>query len=199
MQVSRQPSENNKEIPAAEPLVDVTRGGITESRHRGHIVAVSSDGTIAACLGAPETVTYMRSSAKPHQAIPLVTIGAADRFGFTEKEIALACASHSGEPIHTKTVLSMLNKIGLGPEALKCGVHEPFSAVEARQLRERGEEPNVLQNNCSGKHAGMLALALHLGAPTESYNQLDNPIQAVIRDTVAKFSGTPVQDLAIGI
>src|SRR6059058_1574159 len=104
MQVSRQPSENNKEIPAAEPLVDVTRGGITESRHRGHIVAVSPDGRIAACLGAPETVTYLRSSAKPHQAIPLVASGAADRFDFTPKEIAIACASHSGEPVHVDTV-----------------------------------------------------------------------------------------------
>src|SRR5687767_15993722 len=79
MQVSRQPSENNQEVPAPEPLVEVKRGGITESRHRGHIVAVEPDGTIVAHLGAPETVTYMRSSAKPHQAIPLVASGAADK------------------------------------------------------------------------------------------------------------------------
>jgi L-asparaginase II len=111
MQVSRQASENNKEIPVAEPLVAVTRGGITESRHRGHVVAVEPDGTVAAYLGAPETVTYLRSSAKPHQAIPLVASGAADRFGFTEEELALACASHSGEPIHTKVAASMLRKI----------------------------------------------------------------------------------------
>ena len=123
MQASRHPSENNLEVPAAEPLVKVTRGGITESRHRGHVVAVEPDGTIAAHLGAAETVTYLRSSAKPHQAIPLVASGAADRFGFTDKEIALACASHSGEPIHTELAASMLRKIGLKPEALKCGVH----------------------------------------------------------------------------
>src|SRR6266480_6644243 len=195
MQVSRQPSENNKEIPAAEPLVDVTRGGITESRHRGHIVAVSSDGTIAACLGAPETVTYLRSSAKPHQAIPLVASGAADRFGFNEKEIALACASHSGEPIHTEVAASMLKKIGLGSEALKCGIHEPFSHEAARRLRERGEEPNVLQNNCSGKHAGMLALALHLGAPTETYDDSENPVQVAIKNCVSRFSGVPLDEI----
>ena len=146
MQVSRQPSENNREIPAAEPLVEVTRGGITESRHRGHIVAAEPDGTIAAYLGAPETVTYLRSSAKPHQAIPLVVSGAADHFGFTEQEIALACASHSGESIHTELAASMLRKIGLEPEALKCGVHEPFSPEVARQLHERGEAPNVFTN-----------------------------------------------------
>lgn len=199
MQVSRQPSENNREVPAAEPLVEVKRGGITESRHRGHIVAVEPDGTIAAHLGAPETVTYLRSSAKPHQAIPLVASGAADRFGFTENEIALACASHSGEPIHTEVAASMLRKIGLNPEALKCGVHEPFSPEVARRLRETGEQPNVLQNNCSGKHAGMLALALHLGAPTETYDEPSNPVQLAIGKTVAEFAEIPIEDIAVGV
>jgi L-asparaginase II len=199
MQVSRQPSENNQEVPAAEPLVEVTRGGITESRHRGHIVAVEPDGTVVAYLGAPETVTYLRSSAKPHQAIPLIASGAADRFGFTEREIALACASHSGEPIHTEIAASMLRKIGLGPEALKCGVHEPFSPEVARRLRETGEQPNVLQNNCSGKHAGMLALALHLGAPIETYDEPSNPVQLAIGKTVAEFSGIPIEDIAVGV
>ena len=198
MQVSRQPSENNREIPAAEPLVEVTRGGITESRHRGHIVAVEPDGTIAAYLGAPETVTYLRSSAKPHQAIPLVASGAADRFGFTEKEIALACGSHSGEPIHTEVAASMLRKIGLGPGALKCGVHEPFSPEVARELREKGEAPSVLQNNCSGKHAGMLALALHLGAPTETYDEPTNPVQLTIGKTISRFCGIAIENIAVG-
>ncbi len=199
MQVSRQPSENNKEIPSPEPLVQVTRGGITESRHRGHIVAVEPDGTIAAYIGVPETVTYLRSSAKPHQAIPLLASGAADRFGFNEKEIALACASHSGESIHTEIAASMLKKIGLGPEALKCGIHEPFSLEAARRLREEGEEPNVLQNNCSGKHAGMLALALHLGAPTDTYDEATNPVQLAIGKTISAFSGIPIEDIAVGI
>jgi L-asparaginase II len=199
MQVSRQPSENNKEIPVPESLVQVTRGGISESRHRGHVVAVEPDGTMVAYLGAPETVTYLRSSAKPLQAIPLIASGAADRFGFTEREIALACASHSGEPIHTEVVASMLEKIGLGPDALKCGIHEPFSPAVTRQLREKGEEPNVLQNNCSGKHAGMLALALHLGAPTETYDEPDNPVQLEIGKTVSKFSGIDIEDIAVGI
>src|SRR6266850_942452 len=198
MQVSRQPSANNLEVPAAEPLVEVKRGGITESRHRGHIVAVESDGNIVAHLGAPETVTYLRSSAKPHQAIPLVASGAADKFGFTEREIALACASHSGEPIHTEVAASMLMKIGLGPEALKCGTHEPFSAEVSRRLREKGEAPNVLQNNCSGKHAGMLALALHLGAPTETYDEPTHAVQLAIGKTVSQFSGIAIEDIAVG-
>src|ERR1043166_2425118 len=198
MQLSQQPSENNQEVPAAEPLVEVTRGGITESRHRGHVVAVEPNGTIVAYLGAPETVTYLRSSAKPHQAIPLIASGAADRFGFSDAEVALACASHSGEPIHTRVAASMLKKIGLGPEALKCGVHEPFSAEETRRLRAAGEKPNVLQNNCSGKHAGMLALALHLGAPTETYDEPTNPVQLAIGKAIARFSGVPIEDIAVG-
>src|SRR5215210_8624331 len=128
-------NKENDEIPVPEPLVEVKRGSITESRHRGHIAAVDADGQIVAHLGAPETVTYLRSSAKPHQAIPLVASGAADRFGFTEKEIALACASHNGEPIHTELAASMLRKIGLGPEALRCGAHEPYGVEAARELQ----------------------------------------------------------------
>jgi L-asparaginase II len=188
-----------RDIPVAEPLVQVTRGAITESRHRGHVVAVDGDGKTVAHLGAPETVTYLRSSAKPHQAIPLIASGAADHFGFTEKEIALACASHSGEPIHTEVAASMLEKIGLGPDALKCGTHEPFSAEVTRQLRERGEQPNVLQNNCSGKHAGMLALARYLGAPTETYDQSNNPVQLAILRAVSQFSEIPLEEIAVGI
>jgi L-asparaginase II len=199
MQVSRQPSANNLEVPAAEPLVEVTRGAITESRHRGHVVAVEPDGKIIAHLGAPETVTFLRSSAKPHQAIPLITTGAADRFGFTEQEIALACASHSGEPIHTELAASMLKKIGLGPEALQCGVHEPFSPEATKALRRKGEQPNVLQNNCSGKHAGMLAVAVHLGESTENYYQPSHPVQLAIGNVVSQFSDIAIENLSVGV
>jgi L-asparaginase II len=188
-----------QQIPNAEPLVTVTRGAIVESRHRGHVVAVEPNGRVVAYLGVPETVSYLRSSAKPHQAIPLVASGAADRFGFSEKEIALACASHSGEEIHTEIAASMLKKIGLDPSALKCGIHEPFSAAVAKRMRENKEEPNVLQNNCSGKHAGMLALALDLHASTETYYEADNPVQLAIGRTVAQFSGIAIEDIAIGV
>jgi L-asparaginase II len=202
MQIHEQADSANKkqqDVQVAEPLVQVTRGAITESRHRGHVVAVDGDGKIVAYLGAPETVTYLRSSAKPLQAIPLIASGAADRFAFTEKEIALACASHSGEPIHTETVASMLRKIGLGSDTLKCGTHEPFSAEVTRQLHERGEQPSVLQNNCSGKHAGMLALARYLGAPTETYDQPNNSVQLAILRAVSQFSAVPIEEIAVGI
>jgi L-asparaginase II len=190
---------SNRDVPIAEPLVEVRRGSITESRHRGHIVAVDGDGKIVARLGTPHTVTYLRSSSKPHQAIPLVASGAADRFGFTEKEVAICCASHNGEAIHTETVARMLEKIGMNASALKCGAHEPYSAEAARELRERNDQPTVLHNNCSGKHTGMLALALHLNAPTETYDQPDNPVQLSIGRCVAQFSGVPLEDIAVGV
>src|SRR5690348_7714460 len=124
-----------EQIPLAEPLVEVRRGAITESRHRGHVVAIEPDGNVVAHLGVPETVTFLRSSAKPFQALPLLVSGAADAFGFTDREVAMACASHNGEPIHTELVASMLKKIGLGPEALKCGIHEPRSEEHTSELQ----------------------------------------------------------------
>jgi L-asparaginase II len=181
----------------AVPLVEVRRGAIVESRHRGHLYAVDGAGNGVATLGAPETVTYLRSSAKPFQMLPLITSGAADRFAFTEPEIAVACASHNGEPIHTETVAGMLRKIGLDESFLKCGVHEPFSAEVTRQLREDGEKPTVLHNNCSGKHTGFLALALHVGAPVETYDQITNPVQLAVLRVIAEFSGESLSDIEL--
>src|SRR5215210_1083531 len=124
----------SRNIAEPAPLVEVRRGQIIESRHRGHVVAVDAEAKIIARLGQQEVSTYLRSSAKPFQAMPLLATGAADRFGFTEKEIAIACASHNGEAIHTETVAAMLRKIGLDASALKCGAHEPYSAEAAREL-----------------------------------------------------------------
>jgi L-asparaginase II len=188
-----------QQIPLAEPLVEVRRAAITESRHRGHVAVVEPDGTVVASLGAPNAVTFLRSSAKPFQALPLLVSGAAERFGFSDEEVALACASHNGEPIHTKIVASMLEKIGLGPEALRCGVHEPYGLEAAAVLRARNEAPNVLHNNCSGKHAGMLATALQFGAPIENYESPENPVQIAIAKVMSQFTDVPVEDFAVGI
>jgi len=189
----------SSQIPIAEPLVEVRRASLTESRHRGHIVVIEPDGNIVGYLGSPHLVTFPRSSAKPFQALPLLTSGAAERFGFTDREVALACASHNGEPIHTELAASMLQKMGLGPEALKCGIHEPYSVEVAERLRSTGEAPNVLQNNCSGKHAGMLAVALHMGASIQDYNSVKNPVQIAIAEALSQFSEVPVTDMAVGI
>jgi L-asparaginase II len=188
---------SNKNEPA--PLVEVRRGPIVESRHRGHVIALDGDGTEIASLGAPEMVTYLRSSAKPFQALPLLISGAADRFGFSEQELALACASHNGEPIHVEAAASMLRKIGLAPSDLKCGVHWPFSSEVVQELKARGEQPNVLHNNCSGKHAGMLAVALQVGATIGTYDHLDSPVQQGVETVVSQFAGIERAQLAIGI
>jgi L-asparaginase II len=192
-------SPMSSHVPFAEPLVKVKRGAITESRHRGHVVVIEPDENVVASLGSRENVTYLRSSAKPFQAIPLLTTGAAERFGFTDREVALACGSHNGEPIHTELAASMLKKIGLGPEALRCGTHEPYGAEAALELRMRGEQPNALHNNCSGKHAGMLAVALQLGAPINNYESPENAVQKAIAEVVSRFSGVPVIDMAVGV
>lgn len=182
----------------ADLLVEIWRGPIIESQHSGHLIAVDGNGETICSLGVPETVTYLRSSGKPFQALPVVASGAADRFGFTEKEVAISCGSHNGEPIHVETVRSMLRKIGLDETALKCGVHEPYSVEVARELIRKQEPPTALQNNCSGKHTAMLALAKHLGAPTETYDELSNPVQLMVARTVSDFSGVAVEDITIG-
>jgi len=183
----------------AASLVEVWRGPIVESRHRGHLITIDGQGRIVASLGSPETITYIRSSAKPFQALPLITSGAADRFGFTEREIAIACGSHSGEAQHVSVVRSMLEKIGLDERALKCGSHEPFSAEVARELSRKQEVPGVLQNNCSGKHAGMLALAKYVGAPTATYDEWTNAVQQMIAGTISQFTDLPIEAIAIGV
>jgi L-asparaginase II len=180
-------------------LIEARRGPIVESRHRGHLSVVSGAGQTIAELGSPGTITFVRSSGKPFQAIPLITSGAADRFHFEEKEVSIACGSHSGEPIHVETVRAMLRKIGLDESALKCGTHVPFNVEAARRLALADQKPSVLQNNCSGKHTGMLAVALHVGAPTDTYDQLSNPVQQQILRTVSDFADVTAEQIAIGV
>lgn len=188
-----------QEAPLAAPLVSVTRGPLTESLHRGHVVAVEPDGRLVASLGAPETVAYLRSSCKPQQAVPLVASGASARFRLDARELALTCGSHSGEIFHTETVAGMLRKLGLDESALKCGAHEPYSEETARRLSERGQRPSQLHNNCSGKHAGMLALALHLGASVEEYDQPSSPAQRAVLQSIREFSGVAAEEIAVGV
>ena len=193
-----QTANPNSHVPAPAPLVEVRRGPIVESRHRGHVAAVDGEGRLVAALGEPETVTYLRSSAKPFQAVPLVTSGAADRFRLTEAELAIACGSHSGEDLHAATVARMLEKAGLDERFLKCGVHEPYDRATAERLRAGGESPGVLRNNCSGKHTGMLLLSRHLGAPPEAYDDPHGPVQQTILRAVSQFSGRPEAEIAVG-
>jgi L-asparaginase II len=179
------------------PLVEVLRGERVESVHHGAVVLVDDAGGPVAARGDADLVTYLRSSAKPAQVLPLLVSGAAERFGFTEAEIAVMIGSHGGEPFHLEAVRSILGRAGLGEEALQCGAHPPFYRPAAHALRLSGQEPSALHNNCSGKHAGMLALAVHLGAPIGAYLEPAHPVQQRIREVVARLSG--LETAAIGI
>lgn len=182
-----------------EILANVIRGKTVESIHRGHLIVIDGDGKTIASVGDPSTVTFFRSASKAFQAIPCITSGAADAFGFTENEIALAAASHSGEVVHVAIATRMLAKIGLAESDLKCGAHLPFSEVDARHMMRAGEEPTQLHNNCSGKHIAMLALAKHIGADLATYDEIGNRVQKRILRCVADFCEVPEDEIAIGI
>lgn len=180
-------------------LANVIRGTTVESIHRGHFIVMDGSGKTITAVGDPETVTFFRSACKPFQAMPLVTSGAAEAFGFDESEVALACASHSGEPIHVSVAQGMLEKIGLSEKDLHCGAHLPFNEKEAQRMLRAGLEPKQLHNNCSGKHAAMLAVAKHVGADTGTYCDPRNPVQQMILETISLFTETPKNKLQIGI
>jgi L-asparaginase II len=181
------------------PLVEVTRGGRVESEHHGAIAVVDAGGQLIAHVGDVQLVSYLRSSAKPFQLLPLIESGAADRFGFTAAELAIIAGSHSGEPRHVAAVQSILNKIGLPESALQCGVHVPFNADAAKALRAAGSEATVLYNNCSGKHAGMLAQAIDRGLSTADYLDPQHPVQVTIRQRLAELAELPAEKIYVGV
>lgn len=166
-------------------LVEVRRGAIVESRHRGAIVVAEPGGQVIASLGDDELITSTRSTIKPIQAIPFITSGAADHFSVDERELAVVCASHEGEPIHTETVAGMLARAGLDESALRCGAQAPYDATTAKKLEAAGEPFTQLHNNCSGKHTGMLMTAMLLGLPIEDYVSPEHPVQREILSTLA--------------
>jgi L-asparaginase II len=167
-------------------LAEVRRGPIVESRHRGAIVIVDPAGRRIATLGDDELITSTRSTIKPIQALPFVTSGAADRFRVSERELAVACASHEGEPIHTEVVSAMLKRAGLDESALRCGAHAPYNIETARQLEREGLPFTQIHNNCSGKHTGMLMTAVHRGLPLDDYVSPEHAVQREIISTFAR-------------
>lgn len=183
----------------SEILAQVVRGETIESIHRGHFIVLDGERNVIASAGDPDTVTYFRSACKALQALPFVISGGADRFEFTNDEIALACASHSGEPMHVTVAARMLEKAGFTENDLRCGTHLPFNEAETERMLRAGEKPNQLHNNCSGKHAAMLAFAKHIGADAKSYESIENPIQQEILKTVAQFAELPVEQIQIGV
>lgn len=170
-------------------LVEVTRGNAVESVHRGAIIAVDTDGATVFAFGDGDAAIYPRSSIKALQALPLVESGAADAFGFTDAELALACSSHLGEATHVATARAMLKKAGLDEAALECGPQWPAREADWSAMVRDNHLPKSIQNNCSGKHAGMLALARHLGAPTLGYSKPNHTVQAVVRSAMEEMTG----------
>jgi len=183
----------------AEILAEVVRGETVESVHRGHLLILGGDGETLFKIGNPETVTFFRSASKSLQAIPCLTSGAAEHFGFGEREIALACASHSGEKFHTEVAAEMLEKIGLSESDLRCGAHLPFSEKRAEEMVRAGEKPTQLHNNCSGKHAAMLAFAKFTGAELGTYERIENPVQQKILETISLFTDIPTSEIKTAV
>lgn len=179
-------------------LAKVTRGELVESTHAGIVVVADVTGRLLVCHGNPEHVVYLRSAAKPFQAVPLVACGAADAFGFGPEDLALACASHDATPAHQRGVARMLAKIGLDEDALRCGVAPPPDPQEAARITLGLKAPSQLQCECSGEHAGMLAACLHLDYPLESYIEPDHPLQKRIREIVAQVLRVSEDDLVTG-
>jgi L-asparaginase II len=174
----------------ANPVViEVTRGGLVESLHTGAAAVARAGGGTVLELGDASRPVFPRSAIKPLQCLPLIETGAADRYGFGAAEIALASASHTGAERHVATAASMLARAGLNADALGCGAHIPSDDAAARALIRRSESPSALHNNCSGKHAGMLATAVHCGDPVAGYWRPDHPVQLRIRRTLEGLIG----------
>lgn len=176
-----------------ELLTEIWRGSLLESQHSGHAVICDDTGQIVRSWGDPGAVVYPRSSSKMLQALPLITSGAADKFGLTPEHLALSCASHNGAAIHTDRVKAWLEMLGLDDDAFRCGPHEPTD-VDARDTLIRAHtSPCQYHNNCSGKHSGFLTLNKHLGGGAD-YVDIDHPVQqaclAAFEDATDRTSPT---------
>ncbi len=177
--------------------IEVTRSGRVESVHAVDVVVVEEGKRVLEA--GRDAAVFARSAVKPLQALPLVLDGAAERYGLTDEQLALACASHNGEARHVAVARSMLERVGLDDEALACGPHEPLGDDAAAALRAEGRTPGRIHNNCSGKHAGMLILARSHGWPVEGYHEPEHPVQIRMMDEVARRTGLDRDRIGTGV
>lgn len=180
-------------------LAEVWRGDVCETWVRGHVAVVDGDNRLVAFAGDPDARTTLRSTVKPLQALPFVDGGAADALGASVAEIAIACASHDGEPRHVEAVRTLLGRAGLDEAALSCGPQWPYSDAASRALVAAGETAGRVHNNCSGKHAAMLCACVHAGWPIDGYAGYDHPLQRDIRRRMSDFAGIRLADTPHGI
>ena len=178
-------------------LATIRRGTALEAVIRGHVAVVGSDGTILGAAGDPAAVTTLRSCVKPIQALPLTH--EADGLGLSEAEVAIACASHGGEPAHLEVVQRLLGRVGLDEGALSCGPQLPMDQASAEAVLAAGGGPRPLTNNCSGKHAGMLAVCVVRGWPVAAYADFNHPLQVEIRRVMSRLSGVDLDTAPVGI
>lgn len=181
------------------PLAEVTRGGQAESIHFGAVAVVNTRGELLLQSGDPHFPTFTRSTIKPFQALPFLRAGGPAHFGYARSELALLCASHSGEAMHTDGVQEMLRKAGCDEHHLRCGCHEPIHYAVAGRRPAREDVFNQLHNNCSGKHAGFLAYCVQHRLPLDSYLDLAHPLQQAVRRELAAAAGVQESGLMAGI
>lgn len=180
-------------------LVEVVRGALVESRHCGSVAVVDADGAAMLTIGDVARPVFPRSAVKPLQALPLIESGAADRYGFGDAEIALACASHGGEPAHVELASRMLARAGLDAAALECGAHWPSHQPSAQALARSGAAPSALHNNCSGKHAGFLCVACAAGVDHRGYVAADHVVQREVRTALESLTDASLSADVCGI
>jgi L-asparaginase II len=184
---------------ACLPVLNVWRGPVLECVHFGAITVVDPNGKLRYHYGDPQLVTYLRSTAKPFQALPFVEAGGVEKFNLTEKELAILCASHDGTDEHVATLQGIQKKVGILESELQCGTHPPFSKPTQKQLALAGEEPTQNRHNCSGKHTGMLSFATLLGADKKTYLEVNHPVQHAILKTFSEMVDVPLDEIPLGI
>jgi L-asparaginase II len=184
---------------AGAPLVGVLRGNLLESVHRVALCALDANESLLLSIGNADALVFLRSAAKPFIAAAVVQSGAMERFGLEQRELSVMCGSQSGEPFHVEAVRSILRKTGLDERALQCGADLPYNSEALRELEAQSAAPAAIYHNCSGKHAGILALCILLGADPATYLEPSNPAQIRILQFCAALSGQRVADLPMGI
>jgi len=190
-----------KQLPVSsgfQPVYQTLRNGTVESVHYGAAAIVTPEGKLVAWVGDPQAVTFLRSSAKPLQTLPLVELGGMTEFHLSEEELAVTCASHSGTDRHLQTIWGLQQKIGITEKDLLCCTHPPFDIASREKLKDQGLSPTPNHHNCSGKHSGMLAQAVLLKASKEKYTEIDHPIQQRIFQVICEMSGLTGDQIAIG-
>lgn len=177
----------------------VYRGQYVESTHTIHIAVVNKEGKLLYFYGNPHRLTFPRSAMKPFQAIPLLETGAKKSWNYSAQDLALSCASHTGEEFHRKHVLDILKRIGLNEEALQCGTHTPWNIRSYKKLLQEGEDVTPAYHNCSGKHSSMLTTAVHMQEDIHTYRNINHPVQQRILAVIADICETPKESIGLSV